>query len=158
MLTEPTIVDLTAKPTVQIRFTLARARMAELLPPRVSELFGALQQAGVHGTEPWFLFLHPPDPAAPDQLDVAIGVPVAPNTEVDPVELTASELPAARAARARYRGPYDGLPAAWAALDAWIEHNGDTPRGDLWEQYLKGPNDTGGDTSKLLTELTRPLR
>ena len=67
------------------------------------------------------------------------------------------DAPSLPAVRTIYRGPYEGLGAAWGELDAWIKGNGFVVAGDLWWYYAKGP-ESGPDTSNWETELVRPLR
>ena len=71
--------------------------------------------------------------------------------------IDASSLPAVRVVRTIYRGPYEGLGAAWGEFDAWITGSGFVVVEELWEYYAKGP-ESGPDTSKWETELVRPLR
>jgi effector-binding domain-containing protein len=82
---------------------------------------------------------------------VPVGSPAAASGRVRP-----GRLPAARVARTVYRGPYEGLAGAWGELCAWIEANGLTPREDLWECYLTGP-ESSPDPADWRTELNRPL-
>ncbi|MEO8348394.1 MAG: AraC family transcriptional regulator, partial [Acidobacteriota bacterium] len=56
-------------------------------------------------------------------------------------------------ARTVYRGPYDGLGAAWGDFDAWLAANGHTPAADLSECYVSGPE----SRSDPATELNRRL-
>jgi effector-binding domain-containing protein len=101
---------------------------------------------------PWFTHHLSIDP---DQFDFEIGVTVA-----TPVRATGrvrpGMLPAGMIARTVYRGPYEGLAAAWDEFDAWITGHGYTPRPDLWEVYVEGP-ESGADPTKWRTELNRPL-
>jgi len=76
---------------------------------------------------------------------------VTPTGRVQP-----GELPAARVARATYRGGYEGLGAAWAELDRWVSEEGHDPAQALWECYVAGP-ETGPDPAGWITELNRPL-
>jgi effector-binding domain-containing protein len=59
-------------------------------------------------------------------------------------------------ARTIHHGPYEGLPAAWPQLDAWIREQGRTPGPSLWETYLTDPA-SSADPATWRTELTRPL-
>jgi effector-binding domain-containing protein len=59
-------------------------------------------------------------------------------------------------ARVVYRGPYEGLGAAWGEFDAWIAANGHKPGTDLWECYVAGP-ESSPDPAAWRTELNRPL-
>jgi effector-binding domain-containing protein len=53
------------------------------------------------------------------------------------------------AAHTMHRGPYEGLPAAHAALNQWCNDQGFTRRGFAWEVY----GDWNGDQSKLTTNI-----
>jgi effector-binding domain-containing protein len=91
----------------------------------------------------------------PDVFDFEVGVPVE-----SPVNAAGrvkpGELPAATVARTVYRGPYEGLGAAWGELDPWIKKCEHTPAEDLWESYAAGP-ESGDDPATWRTELNRPL-
>ncbi|MDO9485916.1 MAG: GyrI-like domain-containing protein [Actinomycetota bacterium] len=54
-------------------------------------------------------------------------------------EVIADVLPAGRAARAVHLGSYDGLALAWMQLDSWIEEQGLTRTGPMWEVYVTMP-------------------
>ncbi len=53
-------------------------------------------------------------------------------------------------------GDYEGLGAAWEEFDAWVAAEGHTPRGDLWERYVVGP-ESNPDPAAWRTERNRPL-
>ena len=91
----------------------------------------------------------------PNIFDFEIGVPVtAPVAAAGRVK--AGELPATRVARTVYRGPYEGLGAAWGEFDAWIAAEGYKTAPDLWECYVAGP-ESSPDPGSWRTELNRPL-
>ena len=85
------------------------------------------------------------------ELGVPVTVPVAAAGRVKP-----GQLPATRVARTVYRGPYEGLGAAWGEFHAWIAAEGHTPGTDLWECYVAGPQ-SNPDPVTWRTELNRPL-
>lgn len=89
--------------------------------------------------------------------DLEVGFPVAsPIHPEAPVE--AGELPAIRVARLVHAGGYDGLPAAWETLIAWIVEQGLTPHPSVgaWEVYLTEPT-ADMDPAELRTELNYAL-
>ena len=91
----------------------------------------------------------------PATFDFEIGVPVtAPVAASGRVK--AGHLPATTVARTIYHGPYEGLGGAWGEFDAWIAANGHTPRPDLWECYVVGP-EASPDPANWRTQLNRPL-
>lgn len=87
--------------------------------------------------------------------DFLVGLPVDEPVE-DAGRVSAGRLPAARVARTVHPGSYDGLPDAWARLEAWIEEDGHTPGPDAWERYVVDPGSVP-DPSAWRTELSRPL-
>jgi effector-binding domain-containing protein len=92
------------------------------------------------------------DPAVFDyEIGLPIDKPVAPKGRVAP-----GKVPALRAARTVYHGPYEGLATAWMELDAWIKAQGQQAAAGLWETYLVDPS-SNPDPASWRTELTRPL-
>jgi AraC family transcriptional regulator len=59
----------------------------------------------------------------------------------DEGDILAETLPSGTAAVTIHSGPYDQLPAAYAALEEWIDANGFQPAGAPWEAYLNDPSD-----------------
>jgi AraC family transcriptional regulator len=65
-------------------------------------------------------------------------------------------LPGGPVAFTTHHGPYDKLPDAHAALEAWIEAEGLTPAGAPWESYVTDPGDYP-DPKDWKTELFWPV-
>jgi AraC family transcriptional regulator len=65
-------------------------------------------------------------------------------------------LPGGLVAFTTHCGPYDKLPEAHAALEAWIESEGLTPAGAPWESYVTDPADYP-DPKDWKTELFWPV-
>ena len=74
----------------------------------------------------------------PETFDFEVGVPV-PRPVAERGRVQASELPAAIVARTVYRGPYEGLGAAWGEFMAWMASERHEPASNLWECYVAGP-------------------
>jgi effector-binding domain-containing protein len=55
-----------------------------------------------------------------------------------------------------YRGPYEGLGAAWGELGAWIESEGLGVQDVFWESYIVGP-ESSPDANDWRTQLNRRL-
>jgi effector-binding domain-containing protein len=91
----------------------------------------------------------------PDVFDFEIGVPVAATVKQEG-RVAPSEWPALRMVRTIYRGPFEGLPAAWGEFDKWNKANGHETDGSVWERYITDPSQEA-DSSKYETELMRPL-
>jgi effector-binding domain-containing protein len=112
----------------------------------------AIAAQGIAPTGPWFTH-HLKTPG--EIFDFEIGVPVA--GKVAPVgRVKPGRLPAANVARTVYRGPYEGLPAAWGEFMAWLATQGHAQAQDLWEVYAAGP-ESSPDPASWRTELNRPL-
>lgn len=61
-------------------------------------------------------------------------------------------VPAGRYARGIYRGPYDGLPAAWGELSIWTGKNNEQMGDSMsYELYRNDPTDTAPED--LITEI-----
>ena len=152
MLESPKIVRATAQPAAVIRLTVPRSEIRSVMEPGHHEILSTLEAQGVAPAGPWFTHHLKMDPAV---FDFEIGVPVS--GAVAPAgRVRAGELPAGTVARVVYRGPYEGLPAAWGEFTSWVEREGHTPRADLWERYVVGP-EAEPDPANWRTELNRPL-
>ena len=145
----PEIVQLPAQPTAIIRFIIPRAQIREIMQPGIEELMATVKAQLIGPTGPVFSHHLRLDPAQFDfELGVPVSAPVTPHGRVHP-----GMLPAGRAARTIYRGPYEGLGAAWEEFDRWIVGGGYIPAPNLWERYLTAPGARPEDTA---TELVRP--
>ena len=152
MLETPKIVDTAEMLTACISLVVPRAEIQSVMGPTIREVYAALGAQGIPPAGPWFTH-HRRRPSDTFDFDVCVPVatPISPAGRVKP-----GTLPAARVARTVYTGPYEGLGPAWGEFCAWMEANGHTPREDLWECYLVGPESTA-DPSAWRTELNRPL-
>jgi AraC family transcriptional regulator len=72
-------------------------------------------------------------------------------------EVLAETLPGGPAAVTIHSGPYEQLPAAYAALEEWIVANGFQPADAPWEAYLNDPADHP-DPQEWKTEVCWPFR
>ena len=107
---------------------------------------------GLTPSGPWLTHHRKIDATGFDfEICVPVLLPIKPSGRVQPGRILAATV-----AQTVYRGPYDGLPDAWGQLDAWIRANGHTPRTDLWECYVTGP-EASADPADWRTELNRPL-
>lgn len=99
-----------------------------------------------------------------DEVDMEVGIPIAaPVAGLEPVaslergEVGAGELPAGLVAATMHLGSYQGLPATYEKLHAWIHDQGLAEGEGPWESYLDDPGDMSGDISHLRTEVVWPL-
>lgn len=149
---EPQIVETEAQAAAVVCLTVRREEIQSVMGPAIAEVMGALAAQRIAPAGPVFSHHFRIDPAVFDfEVGVAVAHPVAATGRV-----RASALPAARVARTVYRGPYEGLGAAWGEFSAWLAAAGHRPADDLWECYLAGP-ESSSDPSAWRTELDRPL-
>lgn len=148
----PEITETTEKSAAVVHLTIPRNEMYEAFSTAVHELLEVLDDQGVEPAGPVFAHHLRVDP---EVFDFRVGFPVNEPVE-DAGRVTSGRLPAARVARTVHRGAYDGLPDAWAELEAWIEENGHTSGPDAWERYVVDPG-SDPDPSAWRTELNRPL-
>ncbi len=152
MLETPQIVQSVAQFTAVIRLTIPRHEIQRVMGPAIGEVFAAVAAQGLTPVGP--VFSHHFE-MNPDTFDFEVGVPVA--SPVAPAgRVQPSRLPATRVARTTYRGPYEGLAAAWGEFDARVVADGHTPAANLWECYAAGP-ESNPDPASWRTELNRPV-
>lgn len=95
-------------------------------------------------------------PAGDGTVAIEAGIPVdrpagGPTGEVRP-----GQLPAGRAVRAEYQGPYTGLADARRQLKAYLAATGLEAAGEPWEQYVSDPATT--PDAQLVTYLYAPVK
>jgi effector-binding domain-containing protein len=152
MLDVPQVAETATQQTAVIHLTIPRAEIRNVMGPGIGELMATVAAQGIATAGPWFTHHLRMDP---NIFDFEIGVPVA--APVTPAgRVTASQLPATKVARTVYRGPYEGLCAAWGDFDAWIASEGYQPGRELWECYVAGP-ESSPDAASWRTELNRPI-
>ena len=160
MIETPEIITTEAQPAAVIHVTVLRNRIREVMGPAIEEVIGAVSDQGIGPRGP--VFAHHLRLSA-EEFDFEVGVPV--DGSVTPVgRVKSGELPAATVARTVYRGPYEGLHAAWrefgermrSGLGDGLEAEGLRPGPTLWERYVVGP-ETSPDPADWRTELNQPL-
>lgn len=152
MAPEPEFVDLEQTPTAVIRGTVAMTDITSFYDRAFSEVAAAVDRQQLSPQGAFGLYLAPPA----DVLQLEVGFVV--DGAVEPEgEVVASALPGGRVARLVHHGAYDGLGEAWARLMAWVDEQGLTPAGAMWEVYVTDPTpDT--DPATLRTDLFCPVR
>jgi effector-binding domain-containing protein len=152
MIDAPQVTESADQLTAFIPLVVPRAEIQAVMGPAIREVHAALSAQGIAPVGPWFTH-HRRRPTDTFDFDVCVPVasPVAAMGRVKP-----GRLPCTKIARTVYQGPYEGLAAAWGEFCEWIEANGHTPRADLWECFLVGP-ESSGDSAAWRTELNRPL-
>ena len=152
MIDSPEILSTTPQRVACIHLVIAKDRIQHEMGPGVQELFGAVAAQGITPSGPWFTHHFKIDDSG---WDFEICLPVE-TTVKAAGRVKPGELPAATVARTEYHGNYDGLPAAWAALDAWVAANGHKAEAGMVEVYLSGP-ESSDDPSDWRTQLNRLL-
>ncbi|MCB9797222.1 MAG: SRPBCC domain-containing protein [Alphaproteobacteria bacterium] len=148
----PRVQELAAQPAAVIHLTVRPQDMERAMDPAVQELLAALGEQGLGPVGPMFTrHLR----VTPGQFDFDLGFPAsAPVTPTGRVQ--AGERPALRALSTVYRGPYEGLPKAWATLNAWARVEGLGLTGGVLEVYTRGP-ESSPDPADWQTELHHDL-
>ena len=152
MIDPPQIIDTDGRTIAVIHLTVPRAEIRNVMGPGLRELTAAVAAQGVAQAGPWFTHHLRTDP---EVFDFEIGVPVTGRVAAAG-RVRPARRPALSVARTTYRGPYEGLAAAWGEFDAWTAANGHTAAADLWECYAAGP-ESGADPAQWRTVLDRPL-
>ncbi len=140
------------QPVVSIRTRCKVAEIGPILGEILPEVFHYLNKLGVSPSGPPFTRYHSYDGT---DCEIEIGFPVR---EPQPEEgrVTAGELPGGHLACTIHVGPYEDLPHAHDAIDAWIRENGRKSRGPQWESYRTDPGEEP-DPNKRETELLWPV-
>lgn len=90
-----------------------------------------------------------------DSTDLEVGFPVDGEIRADGDVVPAS-LPGGPAARLTHVGGFEGLPASWDRLEAWLRERGLFPAELHWESYVTRPSPEM-DPVELRTELVWPI-
>lgn len=126
------------------------AELPRVMGPAFPELLQAVAAQGVAPAGPVFShFLK----MTPDLFEFEIGVPVAVDVQAAG-RVGPGQLPAATVVQTVYQGPYEGLHEAWGLFDQLVEQAGHQKLGELWEEYIYGP-ESSPDPSTWRTRLNR---
>jgi effector-binding domain-containing protein len=152
MIAPPQIVQSARQRTAAIHVTVPRNEIGQVFPAAVAELLAALREQGIAPAGPLLsYYLKMPS----EVFDFEIAFPVE-REVTSSGRVFASEVPAAKVARTIYRGPMEGLGAAWGELSNWMSAHGHAAGAVVWESYLVGPDATA-DPAAWQTELNWPL-
>ena len=152
MIDTPQIARSAQQRTAVIPLSVARAEIGRVFAAAVGELLAAMREQGIEPAGPLFSY-HLKMPG--DVFEMEIGFPVDADVQASG-RVVAGALPALRVARTIYRGPMEGLGAAWDELNTWIAQNALVTRPFIWENYLVGPGNNA-QASTWQTELNWPL-
>src|SRR5690242_394821 len=110
MMTEPKVEDRPAQPYMGVRTLATMDELPTAIPQGLDTVFAWLGQQGVAPAGPPFIRYHVIDMER--QLDIELGVPVAPGVDGDE-RVAAGVLPAGRYASLVYTGVANGIAANW---------------------------------------------
>jgi AraC family transcriptional regulator len=131
------VQEIPAQPTVQVRRVTAIEGIRDVFDAGYGDLWQYISAQGVEAAGPPFAIYHNMDMSA---LDLTLGFPVAQALPGDG-NVQGGVFPAGRWATTLHTGPYDDLPGAYSALEAWATGQGYTPAGLACEIYLNSPLD-----------------
>jgi AraC family transcriptional regulator len=142
----------TEQPILFIRKRVAPAELQQTMAECFGALYGHGQAAGLA------IAGHPMTRYAatgPGLWTVDFIMPLIAPAEANGL-MQSGTLAAGPVAFAVHRGPYEGLPATYTAIEQWIEANGFQAGGPPWESYVTDPGETP-DPADWLTEVAWPL-
>ncbi|HMV17652.1 MAG TPA: GyrI-like domain-containing protein [Zoogloea sp.] len=152
MIDNPRLITADARLTAVVPLIVPRADIVQMMGPAIHEVIATLHAQGHAPAGPCFSLHH----CRPTEVfDFEVGFPV--NAPVTPAgRVVASTLPGVRVAQTVYRGPYEGLGAAWGAFMAWIAAQHLQTGPGLWECYAAGP-EVSPNPADWITELNCPV-
>lgn len=157
---ETEIRDLEETTTLAVRLETTQDKLTDVFDAEMPRVGRIMQDVGAQMAGPFFARYHH---FGPDRVDLEIGIPIAFVTAgLQPISgrpdgiVGSSTLPGGRAAVAMHTGPYDGLPATYDGLAAWIAAEGHTAGDGPWEVYLADPSRVA-DPADLQTEVVWPI-
>jgi AraC family transcriptional regulator len=148
------IKDLPATHALVMRRRISRDEIAATLGAMLPAVFAHAQKHGLALAGP--PFARYPEIGMGSFLMEA-GFAVASPADGDPeAGIEALAIPAGEAAVAIHRGPYDGLPATFQAMESWVRDEGRSAGGPPMELYLTDPGEHP-DPQTWETEVVLPL-
>jgi effector-binding domain-containing protein len=145
-----------AQPVLSVRTQTTIQNLPQVLGETYRQIFEYMQELGAWPAGAPFVAYYNMDAQNPDvqNLDMEIGFPVAASLPARGA-IQFSELPQRQAATCIYTGPYDGMGAAYDAINAHMAQNGLTLNGPIYEVYLNDPSETSA--RELQTEIIFPV-
>jgi len=147
--------ELTPQPVLVVRRRIKPADLAKTLAEVLGAVFLHAQQHGMAlAGQPFTRYIE----WGPGMWTIEAGLPVAAlKPDVPPGgDVRAETLPGGPVAATTHTGSYDGLSAAHAAVEQWIEAQGLKAAGAPWEVYVTDPADYP-DTKDWRTDIFWPL-
>lgn len=152
MLDKTEIIESPPQLTAVIHLTVPASEIMKVMGAGIGEVREKVAVQGLKVGGAWFTH-HFKEPDGTFDFEVGVVVPA----EVKPAgRVKPGKLPSGKVAHAVYHGPYENLGAAWGAFMKWIAAQGHSPKSDLWEVYVTGP-ESSPDPKTWRTEFYRPL-
>ena len=137
-----------------VRRRISRDGVADALSACLPVVFAYAQESGL-------AFAGPPFARYPQtgmaSLVIEGGMPVVDRPATAPGgDIEVLTVPASRSVVALHRGPYDGLPDTYLAIESYLEEHGLTASGPPWESYVTDPGERP-DPATWETEVVQPV-
>lgn len=139
---DPNIISQPAQHVAAVRRRVSMAELRDHYDESFPKIFMALARGGVHPAGAAMGITHE---MTEGELDLSVAVPVE-EPFSDDGEVRGFTLPASPTVTLLIRGDYSLIADAYSHLFAWIDAQGGSPTGLVWEQYLTEPQ-PGGDPS-----------
>jgi len=125
------------QPVLVVRRRIKPSEIAATLAQVLGGVFQYAQRTGAAlAGQPFTRYLE----SGPGLITIEAGMPIAAPGSGDG-NILADTLPGGFVATTIHSGPYDGLTAAHAAVQLWIEQQGLVAAGAPWESYVTDPAD-----------------
>lgn len=151
-----TIQDVAAVPVIFQARKVEREQIGTALAECLPAVFGYVMENGLAPAGHPFVRYNSMSSA---YFEIHAGIPLVEAASDDPPAESAmsrGKLPAGRVATTIHTGPYEGLAAAYAELDRWIEASEHTSSGPPWEVYLTDPGEVP-DPAQWQTQVFFPV-
>lgn len=144
--------QLEEQPVLSIRQSVPMDGIQDAIGEFLQAVWSRVKAAGQIPAGPPFTRYHAVEDAG---VVLEAGLPVSGDLEGEG-RIEARVLPGGEAAATDHYGPYEGLPDAGEALEAWARQHDRTPAGPRWEVYWTDPGEVE-DPQEWRTEVIMPL-
>jgi AraC family transcriptional regulator len=148
------VKDLPATHALVMRKRITRDEIAATLGSMLPAVFAHAQKHGLALAGPPFA-RYPEIGMGSFVMEAGFAIAAPADGDVD-AGIEALTIPAGEAAVAIHHGSYDGLPATFEAIEAWVRSEGRSPSGPPMELYLTDPGERP-DPATWETEVVLPI-